>query len=195
MIKLGVIGSTNGTDLQAVLDAVGSGELNAEVSAVLSNQKNAYILERAENHNVPAVFVSHKGKTREEFDAEMTGVLKEYGVDLVLLVGFMRILSAGFCREWQNKLLNVHPSLLPKYAGGMDTNVHKEVLKNGDTQTGCTIHFVTDEVDGGPILVQKKCNVESGDTAETLKIKVQQLEGEAFIEVINLISYNLNLHG
>ena len=195
MIKLGVIGSTNGTDLQAVLDAIVSGELNAEVSAVLSNQKNAYILERAENHNVPAVFVSHKGKTREEFDAEMTGVLKEYGVDLVLLVGFMRILSAGFCREWQNKLLNVHPSLLPKYAGGMDTNVHKEVLKNGDTQTGCTIHFVTDEVDGGPILVQKKCNVESDDTAETLKIKVQQLEGEAFIEVINLISYNLNLHG
>ena len=195
MIKLGVIGSTNGTDLQAVLDAVGSGELNAEVSVVLSNQKNAYILERAENHNVPAVFVSHKGKTREEFDAEMTGVLKECGVDLVLLVGFMRILSAGFCREWQNKLLNVHPSLLPKYAGGMDTNVHKEVLKNGDTQTGCTIHFVTDEVDGGPILVQKKCNVESDDTAETLKIKVQQLEGEAFIEVINLISYNLNLHG
>ena len=195
MIKLGVIGSTNGTDLQAVLDAVGSGELNAEVSVVLSNQKNAYILERAENHNVPAVFISHKGKTREEFDAEMTGVLKEYGVGLVLLVGFMRILSAGFCREWQNKLLNVHPSLLPKYAGGMDTNVHKEVLKNGDTQTGCTIHFVTDEVDGGPILVQKKCNVESDDTAETLKIKVQQLEGEAFIEVINLISYNLNLHG
>ena len=195
MIKLGVIGSTNGTDLQAVLDAVGSGELNAEVSVVLSNQKNAYILERAENHNVPAVFVSHKGKTREEFDAEMTGVLKEYGAGLVLLVGFMRILSAGFCREWQNKLLNVHPSLLPKYAGGMDTNVHKEVLKNGDTQTGCTIHFVTDEVDGGPILVQKKCNVESDDTAETLKIKVQQLEGEAFIEVINLISYNLNLHG
>ncbi len=195
MIKLGVIGSTNGTDLQAVLDAVGSGELNAEVSVVLSNQKNAYILERAENHNVPAVFVSHKGKTREEFDAEMTGVLKEYGVDLILLVGFMRILSAGFCREWQNKLLNVHPSLFTKYAGGLDTNVHKEVLKNGDTQTGCTIHFVTDEVDGGPILVQKKCNVESDDTAETLKIKVQQLEGEAFIEVINLISYNLNLHG
>ena len=195
MIKLGVIGSTNGTDLQAVLDAIVSGELNAEVSVVLSNQKNAYILERAENHNVPAVFVSHKGKTREKFDAEMTEGLKEYRVDLVLLVGFMRILSAGFCREWQNKLLNVHPSLLPKYAGGMDTNVHKEVLKNGDTQTGCTIHFVTDEVDGGPILVQKKCNVESDDTAETLKIKVQQLEGEAFIEVINLISYNLNLHG
>ena len=80
MIKLGVIGSTNGTDLQAVLDAVGSGELNAEVSAVLSNQKNAYILERAENHNVPAVFISHKGKSREEFDAEITSLLKDHNV-------------------------------------------------------------------------------------------------------------------
>ena len=195
MIKLGILGSTNGTDLQAVLVAVGSGELNAEVSVVLSNQKNAYILERAENHNVPAVFISHKGKSREEFDADMTSALKEHLVDLVLLVGFMRILSAEFCREWQDKLLNVHPSLLPKYAGGVDTNVHKEVLKNGDTETGCTIHFVTNEVDGGPILIQKKCNVEADDTVETLKIKVQQLECDAFIEVINLISYNLNLHG
>ena len=91
MIKLGVIGSTNGTDLQVILDAIGSGELNAEVSVVLSNQKNAYILERAENHNVPAVFIPHKGKYREEFDAKITAVLQEHGVDLVLLIGFMRI--------------------------------------------------------------------------------------------------------
>ena len=103
---------------------------------------------------------------------------------LVFLVGFMRILSAEFCREWRDKLLNVHPSLLPKYAGGMDTNVHKEVLKNGETETGCTIHFVTNEVDGGPILIQKKCNIDSHDTVDTLKTKVQQLEGEAFIEAI-----------
>jgi len=144
VIKLGVIGSTNGTDLQVILDAIGSGELNAEVSVVLSNQKNAYILERAENHNVPAVFIPHKGKYREEFDAKITAVLQEHGVDLVLLIGFMRILSAEFCGRWQNRLLNVHPSLLPKYAGGMDTNIHEEVLKNGETETGCTIHFVTD---------------------------------------------------
>ena len=143
MINLGVLGSTNGTDLQVVLDAIGSGELNAKVSVVLSNQKNAYILERAENHNVPAVFISPKGKSRKEFDVEMTAVLQEHGVNLALLIGFMRILSEEFCWKWQNKLLNVHPSLLPKYAGGMDTNVHEEVLKNGDTETGCTIHFVT----------------------------------------------------
>ena len=190
MIKLGVIGSTNGTDLQVILDAIGSGKLNAEVSVVLSNQKNAYILERAKNHNVPVVFTSHKGKSRKEFDAELTAVLKEHGVNLVLLIGFMRILSAEFCRRWQDRLLNVHPSLLPKYAGGLDTNVHEEVLKNGDAETGCTIHFVTDEVDGGPILIQKECNVEAHDTVETLKTKVQKLEGEAFIEAIQLIENN-----
>jgi len=190
MIKLGVIGSTNGTDLQVILDAIGSGKLNAEVSVVLSNQKNAYILERAENHNVPVVFTSHKGKSRKEFDAELTAVLQEHGVTLVLLIGFMRILSAEFCRRWQDRLLNVHPSLLPKYAGGLDTNVHEEVLKNGDPETGCTVHFVTDEVDGGPILIQKECNVEAHDTVETLKTKVQKLEGEAFIEAIQLIQNN-----
>jgi formyltetrahydrofolate-dependent phosphoribosylglycinamide formyltransferase len=190
MIKLGVLGSTNGTDLQAILDSVASGELNGEVSVVLSNQKNAYILERAKNHNVPTVFLSHKEKSRKEFDDEMTAILKEHAVDLVLLIGFMRILSEKFCQEWQDRLLNVHPSLLPKYAGGMDTNIHEGVLKNGDSETGCTIHFVTDEVDAGPILIQKKCNVEPDETVNTLKTKVQKLEGVAFIEAIQLIQNN-----
>ena len=190
MIKLGVLGSTNGTDLQTILDSIASGELIGEVSLVLSNQKNAYILERAKNHNVPAFFLSHKEKSREEFDAEMTAILKEHAVDLVLLIGFMRILSTKFCQEWRDKLLNVHPSLLPKYAGGMDTNVHEDVLKNGDAETGCTIHFVTDEVDGGPILIQKKCNIEPNETVDTLKTKVQQLEGIALIEAIQLIQNN-----
>ena len=189
MIQLGVLGSTRGTDLQAILDSIKSGDLNADVSVVLSNRKNAYILKRAENHSVPALFISHKGKPREEFDSEMTVVLKEHNVDLVLLIGFMRILSAGFCQKWRNRLLNVHPSLLPKYACGMDTNVHKEVLKNGETETGCTIHFVTDEVDGGPILIQKKCAVDSDDTVASLKAKVQTLEGKAFIEAIQLINH------
>lgn len=189
MIQLGVLGSTKGTDLQAILDSIKSGDLNADVSVVLSNRKNAYILKRAENHSVPALFISHKGKPREEFDSEMTVVLKEHNVDLVLLIGFMRILSAGFCQKWRNRLLNVHPSLLPKYACGMDTNVHKEVLKNGETETGCTIHFVTDEVDGGPILIQKKCAVDSDDTVASLKAKVQTLEGKAFIEAIQLINH------
>jgi len=187
MIKLAVLGSTNGTDLRAIMAAISKGELDAEVSVVISNRKSAYILERARNYDVPAIFISHKEKAREEFDAEMTIVLNKRGVDLVLLIGFMRILSSEFCRVWQNKLLNVHPSLLPKYAGGMDTDIHEEVLKNGDTETGCTIHFVTEEVDGGPILIQKKCPVYDNDNVDTLKVKVQALEGRAFVEAINII--------
>ena len=186
MIRLGVLGSTNGTDLQAILDAVSAGKLDADVAVVISNRTGAYILERAEINHVSAFFISHKGKKREEFDGEITAVLKEHSVDLVLLIGFMRILSPEFCRVWQDRILNVHPSLLPKYAGGMDINVHEEVLKNKDTETGCTIHFVNEVVDAGPILIQKKCNVDPDDTADSLKTKVQTLEGEAFIEAIKL---------
>ena len=186
MIRLGVLGSTNGTDLQAILDAISAGELDADVAVVISNRTGAYILERAEINNVSAFFISHKGKKREEFDGEITAVLKEHSVDLVLLIGFMRILSPEFCRAWQDKILNVHPSLLPKYAGGMDINVHEEVLKNKDTETGCTIHFVNEVVDAGPILIQKKCDVDPDDTVDSLKTKVQTLEGEAFIEAIKL---------
>ena len=190
MINIGVLGSTKGTDLQAILDAIHSKKLSATVSTVISNRKNAYILDRAKDHSVPFYFISHKGKDRKDFDAEMSKVLKKHEVDLVLLIGFMRILSSSFCREWRDRILNVHPSLLPKYAGGMDTNVHEEVLKNRDKETGCTIHFVTDELDSGPILIQKKCAVEEGDTVETLKSKVQILEGEAFLEAIPLMANN-----
>ena len=188
MIKLGVLGSTNGTDLQAILDAIDQKIIKASVSIVISNKKNAYILKRAKKHGVNAQYICHKGKSRQEFDEEVTNLLNKNEVDLVLLIGFMRILSDEFCHNWRDKILNVHPSLLPKYAGGMDTNVHEEVLANGDTETGCTIHFVTEEVDGGPILVQKSCKVGPNDNIDTLKKRVQALEGQAFIEAINLIT-------
>ena len=190
MIRLGVLGSTKGTDLKAILSAINNKKLAAEVSVVISNRENAYILTRAKNHNVPSFFLSHKNKSREDFDRGVTTILKQYNVKLVLLVGFMRILSAEFCQAWRDRVLNVHPSLLPKYAGGMDINVHEEVLKNGDHETGCTIHFVTETLDGGPVLVQKRCTVETDDTIVTLKSKVQDLEGRAFIEAIQLIQNN-----
>ena len=186
MIRLGILGSTRGTDLQAILDAIHEKQVNATVGVVISNRENAFILERARNHNVPTFFISHRRKKREEFDAKMTTVLKNHNVDLILLIGFMRILSDTFCKEWLDQILNVHPSLLPKYAGGMDMNIHEEVLRNNDKETGCTIHFVTDEVDGGPILIQKKCDVEPNDTIQSLKAKVQDLEGSAFLEAIKL---------
>ena len=190
MIRVGVLGSTKGTDLQAIINSIDKKELNAEISVVISNKEDSYILERAKNNSIANVFISHKNKSREVFDQEITKVLTKHGVELILLIGFMRILSTGFCQKWRDRLLNVHPSLLPKYAGGMDINVHEEVLRNGDKETGCTIHFVTEDVDGGPILIQKRCCVNSGDTVETLKAKVQRLEGEAFIESIQLIQNN-----
>ena len=188
MINIGVLGSTNGTDLQAVLDAVDNKIIDASVNIVISNRKNAYILKRSAARGVETSFVSQKNKTREEFDREITSLLEDHQVGLVLLIGFMKILSQEFCNHWQDKILNVHPSLLPKYAGGIDTNVHQEVLTNGDHKTGCTVHFVTEEIDGGPILIQKSCQVEQDDTVESLKKKVQTLEGQAFIEAINLIT-------
>lgn len=190
-IKLGILGSTKGTDLQAIIDVIDRGELDASVEVVISNRKKSYILERARNHGIKAIFISHKGKEREDFDREMTDVLKSKGVELILLIGFMRILSPWFCRYWENRIFNVHPSLLPKYAGGMDMNVHEEVLRNRDSETGCTIHIVTEKVDAGPIVVQKKCTVDPDDTPESLKAKVQSLEGEAFIEAIKLFQQGI----
>jgi formyltetrahydrofolate-dependent phosphoribosylglycinamide formyltransferase len=188
MIKLGVLGSTKGTDLQAIINAINSGALKAQVSVVISNKSKSYILERARLNQIPSFFVSTKNKTRSQFDSEITNLLIKKEVGLVLLIGFMRILSAKFCQKWHKKIINVHPSLLPKYSGGMDTNVHSEVLKNNDRETGCTIHFVTEEVDSGPILVQKRCSVNKQDTISSLKKKVQKLEGDAFIEAIKTLS-------
>ena len=192
MLKLGVIGSTKGTDLQKIIETQKLGKLKAEVSVVISNKQNAYILERARTNNIPAVHISHKQKTREAFDRQVTRILEKYSVNLILLIGFMRVLSPSFCRYWNKKILNVHPSLLPKYSGGMDLNVHNEVLKGGDTESGCTIHYVTEEVDGGSILIQKKCQINKNETIETLKSKVQKLEGEAFVQVINNLSKEIS---
>jgi len=188
MIKLGVLGSTKGTDLQAIINAINSGDLKAQVSVVISDRSKSYILERARLNQIPSFFVSAKNKTRSQFDSQITKLLIKEKIELVLLIGFMRILSEEFCQRWHKKIINVHPSLLPKYSGGMDTNVHSEVLRNNDHETGCTIHFVTEEVDSGPILVQKKCSVNKKDTISSLKEKVQKLEGEAFIEAIKTLS-------
>ncbi len=170
---------------------MGSGRLlKAIIKVVISNKSNAFILKRAQKYDIPNYCILHSDKTREQFDGIVSAQFKKYNVELVLLIGFMRILSAKFCQEWDGRIINVHPSLLPKYAGGMDTNVHEEVIKNGDRESGCTIHFVTDTVDAGPVLIQKKCSVDKNDTPESLKLKVQELEGSAFIEAIQYFQKN-----
>jgi len=154
------------------------------LNVVVSNLEKAYILERAREHNIPARHVSFKGKTREEGDQVVRAILEEYSVDVVLMIGYMRIVSEDFVNAFKGQMINVHPSLLPKFGGGMDTNVHKAVLEAGETESGCTVHLVSEEVDGGEILVQKTTAISTGETVETLKRKVQVLEGAALLEVL-----------
>ncbi len=187
-LKLGVLASTRGTVLQAIIDAINSNFLNAEIKCVISNKSDAYALERAKNAGIEAIFIEPKEKEREDFDKEVAKELDKRGVELVCLIGYMRILSDWFVNKYKNRLMNVHPSLLPKFAGGMDVNVHEQVLKADEKETGCTIHFVTEQVDGGPIIIQKKVTVFKNDTPATLKSRVQETEKLAYVEAIRLFS-------
>lgn len=185
--RVALVGSTRGSSSQATIDAIKAGTLNAKVVVAISNKGDAGILDRARNEGIPAVHVPcKKGTPRAEYDAKVTEVMRDHGVDLVMLVGFMRIVSPEFCRDWQGACINVHPSLLPKHAGGMDLEVHTAVLEAKETETGCTVHLVTEEVDGGPIAVQRKVPVVDGDTPESVKAKVQAEEGPALIEAVRL---------
>jgi len=183
-LRVGVLGSTRGTALQGVLDAVAAGALDVEIVLVVSDRSAAPILERARRHDAPALFLDPSGLKRAEYDARVTEVLQEAGAQLILMVGYMRIVSAAIVEAWRGRLLNVHPSLLPAFGGMMDTRVHEAVLAAGVPETGCTIHQVTEDVDAGPIVLQKRCPVLPGDTADTLKERVQALEQAAFVEVL-----------
>lgn len=190
MTHLAVLGSTNGTDLQAIIEAIKNKQLYAKIEVVISNKPDAYIVKRSKDNGLNVVVIESKNKTRDGFDEEVLVELKKYPIDLILLIGYMRILSAPFVQAFKNRIVNVHPSLLPAFAGGMDLNVHAEVIKSGVRETGCTVHLVDEGVDTGKILIQKTCEVLPTDTAETLKTKVQKLEGEALIETIKLFQTN-----
>jgi len=188
MYRIAVLASTNGTDLQAIIDEMKDGKMEGiEVSVVISNKKSAYALERAREQGFEAVFVDPKDKSREEFDKEIALVFKEKGVDLICLIGYMRILSPWFVKEFEGRIINVHPAInMEKYAGpgAMNLNVHKAVIENGETESGCTIHYVTEGVDEGPIIAQADVVVDPDETPETLKAKVQAQEKLLYPEVI-----------
>ena len=184
-IGVGILGSTRGSAMQPLLRAVASGALKGvRLALVLSNKADAPILERAAIHGVPAAHVPVAGRSREEYDAELTRRLEAAGVQIVLCVGYMRVLSPSFCKRWARRAVNCHPSLLPKHAGLMDVAVHESVLAAGDAESGCTVHLIAEEVDAGEVLVQKKCEVVAGETADALKARVQPLEGPAYITAV-----------
>ena len=183
-LRVGVLGSTRGTALKGVLDAIAAGTLDVDLRIVISDKPTAPILDRAKLYKVPSLFIDPTGLSREQYDARVSDALRSADVELVLLIGYMRILSPYFVEQWSGRLLNVHPSLLPAFAGLMNRKVHEAVLSAGAPETGCTIHIVTEEVDGGPIVLQKRCPVLPGDTVDTLKDRVQALEQIAFIDVL-----------
>ena len=186
MLHLGILASTKGTDMQAIIGAINSKKLNAVISVVISNKKDAFALERAKKHNIKAVFVDAKGKTREQYDREIAKILEQNNVELILLIGYMRFLSPWFVNKYKNKIMNIHPSLLPAYAGGMDRDVHAEVLKNKEKKTGATLHFVDEGADTGPIILQKEVKIEKNETVDSLKEKVQKAEQEIILKAIDL---------
>ena len=186
MLRLGVLASTRATDMQAIIDAINSKKLNAVISVVISNKADAYALERARKHNIKAVFIEPKGKERVQYDKEIATVLDKNNVDLILLIGYMRFLSPWFVNRYRNKIINIHPSLLPKYAGGMDRDVHAEVLKNKEKVTGATLHFVDEGIDAGPTIMQKEVSIDKNETVDSLKAKVQEAEQEIIIKALDL---------
>ena len=193
MMRLGVLGSTRGTHLITLMEAIKEKKLSAAIHVVISNKQDALILERAKSYDLPSQFLDPAGLSCEIYDHKVSQTLQHYTVDLVVLIGYMRILSSEFVKHWENKIINVHPSLLPAFAGKMDLDVHRAVLQAGMKETGCTVHYVTEKVDSGPIILQRQCEVLTTDTPEILKQRVQQLESRALIEALNLICKDLDL--
>jgi phosphoribosylglycinamide formyltransferase-1 len=188
MMRLGVLGSTRGTNMLFLINSIQEGNLPASIELVLSNKDDAVILERARAHGFKAEYLNSFNLTRSHYDSKISDLLIQNQIDLVVLIGYMRILSDEFVTQWKNKIINVHPSLLPAFAGKMDSEVHRAVLESGISETGCTVHYVIAEVDEGPIIIQKKCPVLIEDTIDSLKQRVQELEGIALVEAIQLIA-------
>ena len=180
---IGVISSGRGENLRHILEAVRSGYLPAEVRLVLADQREAGALKIARDYGVECLFIDPAGLTREEYDQKLAQALDKAGVDLVVLTGYMRIFSPGFVRNYKNRILNIHPALLPSFRG---VNAFKQALDYGVKWTGTTIHLVDEEVDHGPIIYQVPIPVEEGDTYEGLKARVQRAEFEAYPKAIKM---------
>ena len=165
-----VLISGSGSNLQAIIDQQEAGELPIKICAVISNKDNVKGLERAANHNIPAFVIDHKAfDSREAFDTRLQEIIDSQAPDIVVLAGFMRILTPAFTEHYEGKMLNIHPSLLPKYQG---LHTHKRALEAGDKQHGVTVHFVTSELDGGPSIIQAIVPVNADDDEDTLAKRV-----------------------
>ncbi len=170
----------------AIIDAVQSGAIPAsEVSVVISDKPEAPGLDKAAERGIDTRVIERQGRTREEHDAEIVSELKKRGVELVCLAGYMRLLSPIFVLAFPDRIINIHPSLLPAYPG---LNVHERVLAAGETRSGCTVHFVNEELDAGPIILQREVLVLADDTPETLAARILEHEHSAYIDAIKIVA-------
>jgi len=182
--RLGILLSGRGSNFEAIADNVAGGRLHAEIALVLSNRAEARGLELARQRSLPAVCIPSKGVPREDYDRQVIEELKAHGVELVCLAGFMRLLSADFCRAFPMRILNIHPSLLPAFPG---LDAQKQALDHGVKISGCTVHFVDEQLDAGPIILQAAVPVLDDDTETSLAARILEQEHRIYSEAIRII--------
>ena len=193
MLRVAVLVSGGGTNLQAIIDAVENGTItNTQIVGVISNNKNAFALERAGRHGIPAQCISPKDfETRDEFNRVFLDKVNELQADLIVLAGFLVVIPEMMIREYRNRIINIHPSLIPSFCGTgfYGLKVHEAALKRGVKVVGATVHFVDEGTDTGPIILQKAVSVEEGDTPEILQRRVmEQAEWKILPQAIDLIA-------
>jgi len=186
-LKVGVLASGGGTDLQSIIDASENKMINADVVAVVSDKIDSYSLKRAKKHNINAHFVNPKGKKREEHESEIDTILQNYKVDLLVGAGYMRVLSAFFVKKWYGRLINIHPALLPSFKG---INGQGDALDYGVKISGCTTHFMDDKMDHGPIILQAAVKVLHGDDRDKLASRILDVEHQILPRTIELFAQN-----
>ncbi len=187
-IRVGVLASGRGSNLQAIIDAIEAGKLDARIVVVLSNKKDAAALERARKHGLTDVFLDPKPfagqpDSREAYDRAVLDVLRKHDVELVLLAGYMKIVTSVLVKAYESRMMNIHPSLLPAFPG---LDVQKKALEHGVKLSGCTVHFVTEGVDEGPIIIQAAVPIQEGDTPDTLAARILVEEHKIYPKAVQL---------
>ncbi len=185
-LSLAVLVSGNGSNLQAIIDAIENNQLNAEIKVVVSNKADAYGLVRAKKHQIKTMVLSHRDfPRRQDYDDQLLSYLRVLELDFIVLAGFMRILGADFVQAFASKILNIHPSLLPTYKG---LHTHQRALDNNESEHGVSIHLVTAELDDGPVLIQARFSIDPTDSAADLQRKGHQLEHKMYPQLLQWLS-------
>lgn len=192
-VNIGVLISGGGTNLQSVIDNIENGRINGNIGLIISNKENAYGLVRGQTHNIETLFLDRKlFNSEKDYNLKLVEEFKMRGIDLIVLAGYLRVLSPDFIKEYHNKIINIHPSLIPSFcgAGYYGSKIHEEVLKYGVKYTGATVHFVDEGTDTGPIILQEIVKVEDCDNVDSLSEKVLEIEHKILVQAVELYCKN-----